>query len=268
MNKSLFTVMMMISKLFLLALAYSQWLLVSTAATEVAPMSSAVSAAADPAIPKTQLLSLDDHPPVISSSYYHGEEERRSVFEVPNISQVKAALYNHLSAATATATALSHDGRRLSSNFAALNQLLSQITLKLPDATVNSNGLEISISQLTCRNLSINNLTINHKIMSSTNQRVGIQISGVQITCGFRWGYRWTIFNGAGDGSAILDPDSGADISMDFISKDYSRSPPYDVMLGNCGSNIQIKDMTFVGDGKREYYYYHVYILMIVCCLL
>jgi hypothetical protein len=255
--------MMMISKFILLAFAYSQWLLVFTVATEVAPMSSAVSAAADPAIPKTQLLSLDDHP-IVSSSYYHhdgGKEQRHSVFEVPNISQVKAALYNHLSAATATTAALSHnDGRRLSSNFATLNQLLSQITLKLPDATVNSNGLEISISQLTCRNLSINNLTINHNIMSSTNQRVGIQISGVQITCEFRWGYRWTIFNGAGDGSAILDPDSGASISMDFISKDYSRSPPYDVNLGNCGSNIQIKDMTFVGDGKREYYYYHVYI--------
>lgn len=224
-------------------------------------MSSAVSAAADPAIPKTQLLSLDDHHPIVSSSYYHGEEERHSVFfEVPNISQLKAALYNHLAATTATAAPLSHDGRRLSSsNFAALNQLLSQITLKLPDATVNSNGLEISISQLTCRNLSINNLTINHKIMSSTNQRVGIQISGVQITCEFRWGYRWTIFNGAGDGSAILNPDSGASISMDFISKDYSMSPPYDVTMGNCGSNIQIKDMTFVGDGKkREYYYYHV----------
>jgi hypothetical protein len=257
-NKSLLTsMMMMISKLFLLALAYSQWLLVATAATEVAPMSSAVSA-----------KFLDE--PVISSSYYHGEEERHSVFEVPNISQLKAALYNHLAAttATATSTALSHDdGRRLSSNnFAALNQLLSQITLKLPDATVNSNGLEISISQLTCRNLSINNLTINHKIMSSTNQRVGIQISGVQITCEFRWGYRWTIFNGAGEGSAILDPDSGASISMDFISKDYSSSPPYDVNLGNCGSNIQIKDMTFVGDGEKSYYYYHVYILMIVCC--
>ena len=239
MNKSLFTVMMMISKLFLLAFAYSQWLLVFTVATEVAPMSSAVSA-----------KFLDE--PVISSSYYHGEEEQRhSVFEVPNISQLKAALYNHL-AATTTAALSHNDGRRLSSNFAALNQLLSQITLKLPDATVNSNGLEISISQLTCRNLSINNLTINHKIMSSTNQRVGIQISGVQITCEFRWGYRWTIFNGAGDGSAILDPVSGASISMDFISKDYSSSPPYDVTVGNCGSNIQIKDMTFVGDGKRE----------------
>lgn len=247
---------MTISKFFLLAFAYSQWLLVSTAATDVAPMlSSAVSA-----------KFLDE--PIISSSYYHGEEERHSVFEVPNISQLKVALYNHLAATTATALSHDDDGRRrLSSNFAALNQLLSQITLKLPDATVNSNGLEISISQLTCRNLSINNLTINHKIISSTNQRVGIQISGVQITCEFRWGYRWTIFNGAGDGSAILDPVSGANISMDFISKDYSRSPPYDVNLGNCGSNIQIKDMTFVGDGKkRECYYYHVYILMIVCC--
>jgi hypothetical protein len=262
--------MMMISRFFLLAFAYSQWLLVFTVATEVAPMSSSVSAAADPAIPKAQLLSLDDHHPVVSSSYYHGEEEERhSVFEVPNISQLKAALYNHLVATTATATtaALSHhddDGRRLSSNFAALNQLLSQITLQLPDATVNSNGLEISISQLTCRNLSINNLQINHKIMSSTNQRVGIQISGVQITCEFRWGYRWTIFNGAGDGSAILDPVSGASISMDFISKDYSRSPPYDVNLGNCGSNIQIKDMTFDGDGKKRYYL--CLLLMIVCC--
>ena len=261
MNKSLLT-SMMISKLFLLAFAYSQWLLVATAATEVvAPMSSAVA------------KFLDE--PVISSSYYHGEDEQRhSVFEVPNISQLKAALYNHLAATTAAATTapLSHhddDGRRRlsSSNLAALNQLLSQITLKLPDATVNSNGLEISISQLTCRNLSINNLTINHNIISSTNQRVGIQISGVQITCEFRWGYRWTIFNGAGDGSAILDPGSGASISMDFISKDYSMSPPYDVTVGNCGSNIQIKDMTFVGDGKKReyyYYYYHVYILMIV----
>lgn len=216
-------------------------------------MSSAVSAAAEP---------------VISSSYYHhdgGEEQRHSVFEVPNISQLKAALYNHLAAATTATTATAAlDGRRLSSNFAALNQLLSQITLQLPDATVNSNGLEISISQLTCRNLSINNLQIHHKIISSTNQRVGIQIQGVQITCEFRWEYRWTIFNGAGDGSATLDPSSGADISMEFISEDYSMHPPYDVTLGNCGSNIQIKDMTFAGDGKRDVIV--MSIVMIVYC--
>lgn len=93
----------------------------------------------------------------------------------------------------------------------------------------------------------MNNIQINHTPLSQTEQRIALDISGVQIKCKFQWGYKWTIFNGSGHAEAILDQVSGAAINLHFISKDYTNVPPHNVNIGTCQSNIQIADMSFTG---------------------
>ena len=161
-------------------------------------------------------------------------------FEVPNLPLLKSTLYNHLTSTTTS---------RQLTTFDAFNSLLSQIKLQLPSTTLSTNGLDLSISQLVCTNISLQSIQIDHTPLTTTNHRVHIALSGVQLKCNFRWGYKWTIFSGNGNGEAILDQSSGAAINMHFISEDYNNEPPMDANVGACQSNIQIADMTFTGDG-------------------
>ena len=219
--------MMNSSRLFLLAFSFAvRWLFASAAAA------SSLSSVLD----TTLLYPIDQHHLITAPA----TQDSNDLFEVPNMPALKSALYNHLHL---------HLTSRQLSTFSAFNSLLSQITLTLPPTTLTTNGLTLSISQLRCSNISIQNIQINHASLSNIDQRVNIQVSGVQLTCNFRWGYKWTIFNGQGDGSAVLDAVSGAAINLHFKSDDYATSGPKDASVGVCNSNIQIADMSFTGDG-------------------
>ena len=216
--------MMNSSRLFLLAFSFAvRWLFASAAA-----------ASSSSSVLDTTLYPIDQHHLATAPA----TQDSNDLFEVPNMPALKSALYNHL-----------HLTSRQLSTFSAFNSLLSQITLTLPPTTLTTNGLTLSISQLRCSNISIQNIQINHASLSNIDQRVNIQVSGVQLTCNFRWGYKWTIFNGQGDGSAVLDAVSGAAINLHFKSDDYATSGPKDASVGVCNSNIQIADMSFTGDG-------------------
>ena len=246
--------MMISSNLFLLALFF-RWLLFASAAA--AATSSSAAAVAAPLSFDNALHIKDDHhhhPTTPISHFSQANDDQSSVFEVPNLSELKSALYNHL----VTATTLQEGGNndhdnhvhhRKLTTFTAFNNLLSQVRLNLPDAAISTNGLDLTISQLTCSNLSIQTININHTPLSNTDQRVTIGLSGVQIKCNFRWGYKWTILSGQGNGEAILDEASGATIQLHFMSDDYTTRPPHNVRAGHCTSNIQILDMSFQGDG-------------------
>ena len=225
----------MITKLFLLAFAF-RWLFASAAASS----SSSFDATPFPighGHHLTAPASAQDKDGQYTSS-------SSPVFEVPNMPALKSALYNHLSA-----TLLNNNNSRKLTTFTAFNSLLSQIRLKLPSTSLTTNGLDLSISQLSCHDISVQNIKIDHKPLSNMDQRVHIDISGVQLKCNFRWGYKWTIFSGNGGGLATLDGISGASINMHFLSEDFETKPPMDAKVGVCTSNIQIADMDFTGDG-------------------
>jgi hypothetical protein len=108
------------------------------------------------------------------------------------------------------------------------------------------------------------------KTASSTLQRLddGITIDsnivtvnaiGLTISCNFQWEYEWSILsivNGAGGGMAVLDPSSGASVSLDIASS-YAESSsgsgssahPRDVSVNSCHANVQIDDLILDGDG-------------------
>ena len=141
-----------------------------------------------------------------------------------------------------------------------INQIFNQITLQLPDSTVSKSGLDLTITDLKCRNLNINDITLTHIIPQVANgqqggsvpftlQKLNVDINGINISCNFRWEYKWTIFNGRGSGNAQLNPISSTSIGFDFSSQDYLVYPPSSVQVSNCNMNIEIQDMDFDGDG-------------------
>jgi hypothetical protein len=133
--------------------------------------------------------------------------------------------------------------------FDALNEIFAEISLDLPDATVDRSGLDITITEILCHDLNVQDIQIDHEIQSPMSQKVGVDITGIKIVCDFRYAYRWTIFSGEGAGNAVLDPTSNASIGLEFKSSDYTMHPPTDVDVAECRTDVQIADMNFVGDG-------------------
>jgi hypothetical protein len=132
--------------------------------------------------------------------------------------------------------------------FSTLNNILSEITLVLPEADVSSNGLDVTITDLICYDVNIQDVQVSRSSINSDIDRVAINASGLTITCNFRWQYQWSILsiiNGSGGGKAILDPSSGASITLDIVS----GRPPRDVSVDSCNAYVQIYDLTLDGDG-------------------
>ena len=133
--------------------------------------------------------------------------------------------------------------------FDAFNDLLGSITLRLPDASVSQNGLDLTITELSCRDVSLRSVQIRHTFGSSTRQTVQLEVLGVEVRCDFRWEYKWSFFNGRGSGSGRLDPQSAASIELSFASDDYELYPPTDVDVSSCRPRLEIADLDFDGDG-------------------
>lgn len=136
--------------------------------------------------------------------------------------------------------------------FSTLNSLLSEISLRLPDAIVSSSGLDLTISQLTCDALRVDDARLSHADSpdDDTSVEVRLDVSGLSVECALRWDYKWTIFSGGGTGYASLDPSSSsAHVSIAFASVDYDSRPPHDATVSACDAPVNIDDMGFEGDG-------------------
>ena len=132
--------------------------------------------------------------------------------------------------------------------FSTLNNIISDITVVLPDADVSSNGLDITITDLICYEANVQDVHVTRSSLSESVDRVAIDAIGLTITCNFRWSYEWSILsviNGSGSGKAVLDPSSGASVNLDIES----GRPPRDVSVDSCAANVQIDDLILDGDG-------------------
>lgn len=173
-------------------------------------------------------------------------------FELPDATGISSFIHEYAFSGAQKNNEETNNSRSLQGKFSSLNQILSQVTLKIPDPpTISQSGLDLTVTELTCRELAIGDITLSHTDVSDISQLIGVTISGLQITCNFRWEYRFSFFNGRGDGKALLDNSSSAGITLDFRSDDYNILPPKYVTIPNekCNSNIQIADMDFDDDG-------------------
>lgn len=132
--------------------------------------------------------------------------------------------------------------------FSTINNIISEITLVLPDAEVSSSGMDITMTDLVCYEANIQDAVVTRTSLSDAVDRLDMDVIGLTITCNFRWYYEWSILsviNGSGSGKAVLDPSSEASISLDIAT----GRPPRDVSVHDCISDVQIDDLILDGDG-------------------
>ena len=142
---------------------------------------------------------------------------------------------------------LQNDNNRDLQAFSTLNNIISEITLVLPDADVSSNGLDITITDLLCYEANIQDVQVTRS-SADTIDHVGIDAIGLTVTCNFHWSYEWSILsvvNGSGTGKAVLDRASSASVELDIKS----GYPPRDVSVESCVADVQIDDLILDGDG-------------------
>ena len=139
--------------------------------------------------------------------------------------------------------------------FDPLNEILSIMTLKLPNPpTVSQSGADLTITEIVCRELNVDDIQLSHSVPSNTTQRISVDVTGVEIACTFQWEATVNLFglsstSSSGDGKALSDPTSSISIEIDFASQDFSTQPPQNVSI-SCDTNLQIDNLEVEDDGS------------------
>ena len=137
--------------------------------------SAAASLASTSSESNLQLSPVDQYLPSYTSS-------SSSASSLPNRSDVISTLFDYY----LNYSSSDDNSRKLqTAKFASLNKLFAQVSLKLPDAKVTKSGLDLTITQLVCRNLNIRDIVLAHSIQSDTSQRLNLKIQGLKINCTF-----------------------------------------------------------------------------------
>ena len=80
-------------------------------------------------------------------------------------------------------------------DFDALNGLLSGVSFKVPDVAFEIDmpwpfpNADADAKNIVCSNLSIEDMTINHAFLGTTEVLVTISISGLRLECDFDWSF-------------------------------------------------------------------------------
>ena len=155
---------------------------------------------------------------------------------------------------TAAYNGLFHQLELLSSNdpgdWTALNRLLQNITLSLPDFTTTVKQVltaTIHVTNIKCGGISIINLAINPSRPTNTRINLEFNIDGLTLSCAADWNIDASLgFHGNG---ALTTKSKGSDLSSEVVlkSKDFHQFPPNDSNDAKCTSNIVISDLEFTG---------------------
>jgi hypothetical protein len=144
-------------------------------------------------------------------------------------------------------------------NFAELNQLLSDVTIKIPDMAPISQdlpwpftALSITISSLTCTNPNINDVQLNLKELSHQELETNFDIIGIGVDCSLNWAFHYEGGNImskiSGSGTAQLDlRDSNLSIKAAFLSKDFRFHFPDSFRLEGCSAHFDVTNIKVEG---------------------
>ena len=91
-------------------------------------------------------------------------------------------------------------------DWSVFNNLLLSIELSLPEVDFTQSGVEISISQIVCRDLTVTGMTLDTTSLNATMPRLLREVDGVDVSCTFRWDYAAMLgLSGGGTGNVQTD---------------------------------------------------------------
>ncbi len=135
-------------------------------------------------------------------------------------------------------------------DYQTINAILSRITLPVSNQTKGNSLVDVELTQISCANIQIQDLKVDHAELSESTQRLSIQSSYFDLDCTFRWSYEVGFLEG-GSGIGFADfRQSQIQIDFDFSSPDFEEFPPNDFTISFCQDDgFKVSNLEFDGDG-------------------
>ena len=138
-------------------------------------------------------------------------------------------------------------------DFDEFNQLFENAQLEIPEEFevsewVGIAQLEMTISNMVCKDLNVGDIQIDHQQNSAQQIDVLININQLDITCEMDYVYTYGILRGDG-WVRLTTEDNSANTRLEFNSADFSNFPPNgNANIRPCIADIEIENMQFEGD--------------------
>jgi len=137
--------------------------------------------------------------------------------------------------------------------FHALNAILRDVQLSLPDTSITKSSVDISLTDLNCLNIYIHDIDLSHDNKIDREQLLDLSLSlKVDLSCTFYWSYSYDapsflpVVADDGQGEIIAE-NNGLSILVSFSSSDFASEGPTASAISECEPNINIVDMNFEG---------------------
>ena len=143
-----------------------------------------------------------------------------------------------------------HNRMLQNSNWDAVNRVIYNAVIHLPDTKLEASGLTLSVKNLQCTHLKVSSMSLSPQ--PPTNNRdvsVVTTISGLDMDCTARYSFDgFLIVNGDGD-LYLQSLQNAAALETVFTSVDYTQFPPTNSYVASCHPTVNINEIDFSNGG-------------------
>eukprot|EP00536_Pseudo-nitzschia_multiseries_P018323 jgi/Psemu1/321305/estExt_fgenesh1_pm.C_23840001 len=146
-------------------------------------------------------------------------------------------------------TIYSHTLQDDGGDFGRVNELLETVEFKIDDDITVSDEvffttLTLVVDSLTCRDISIGNITMNHAVENNAID-VDFVLGEIDFACDVEFKYDYGFLDGIGKLELVTDGNSAA-LSMRFVTSDEENDFSVTPSVTNCAVNVEISGMNFI----------------------
>lgn len=171
----------------------------------------------------------------------------------PKLKVLITTLLLQVLAVSSSSTSTSTSVRGLEEDkFADLNSLIAGVGVELPSIEVSQDlggfvgEVTLGVDELVCSNFFIGDISVSHRIRSETRITNTVDVSGLTVTCTFKWSYKASAISGDGEGSIVTNQNALREI-VATTSDDFSTTPPNELEHVRCTSNVNVEEINIDG---------------------
>ena len=140
---------------------------------------------------------------------------------------------------------------RTSAELKGLNSLIYNTEIEIADVYLNKELpwplpiISLTGRDIKCGNFSIGSIAVKSPTYSSTYVELGIMADDISVDCelNFTVATEGSVeIEGSGFGKVFTEGNS-LELSMGFVSEDFTQYPPYNATVDNCNINIKVKSL-------------------------
>ena len=137
-----------------------------------------------------------------------------------------------------------------SAGWNALNSILWNAVINLPDASFSDAGVNLNVNQLSCTNLRVQSILLLAQKPNDQQVKLTFQIVGLDMVCRAKYNFAGYLGIVTGEGDVTLySSNNAASTTLVFSSSDYNQVAPHDSYIESCDPVVNIDDMEFSNGG-------------------